>query len=433
MLETRRGSDSTRPVSLPFFTESLRTSSFAFSPPSSPAISRPPWTPLPHQLPPSGDWFTWLLLGGRGSGKTDGAAHELDRRARAEPLRIAIIAPTLGDAIESCVNGPSGLKAHNPQVELRGGPGGLHVYWPNGSEAKLFGAHTPDDVERLRAGGNRALCWAEELAAWRQLDECWQHMRYGLRLGAHPQVIVSTTPKPRKLLLSLLRDPRTAVTRATTQDNPHLAQATRDAPYEDYGGTRLGRQELGGELLEDVEGALWQAAWIENARVTEAPELTRIVVAIDPAATSEATSDYTGLCVAGLGEDGDYYVIRSQGVRLSPSGWAHKAIDWFDELEADKIIVESNNGGDMCVSTLHSVRRDLAVKKITASRGKTVRAEPIAQPDEQGRVHHVGFFPTLEDQMFAFPVSNEHDDEVDARTWAITELVEGRRRRGGVW
>jgi predicted phage terminase large subunit-like protein len=339
----------------------------------------------------------------------------------------------LGDAIESCVNGPSGLKAHNPQVELRGGPGGLHVYWPNGSEAKLFGAHTPDDVERLRAGGNRALCWAEELAAWRQLSECWQHMRYGLRLGPHPQVIVSTTPKPRKLLLSLLRDPRTQVTRATTQDNPHLAQATRDALYEDYGGTRLGRQELGGELLEDVEGALWQAAWLEASRVAEVPDLTRVVIALDPAATAEQASDYTGLCAAGLGENGDFYVIRSSGVRLSPSGWAHKAIDWFDELEADKLVCEINQGGDMVSSTLRQVRPELPIKVIHASRGKQLRAEPIATLSEQGRVHLVGRFPTLEDQLLSFPVANEHDDEVDALVYAITELVEGRRRRGGVW
>jgi phage terminase large subunit-like protein len=310
------------------------------------------------------------------------------------PLRIAIIAPTLGDAIESCVHGPSGLQAHNPRVELHGGPGGLHVRWPNGSEAKLFGAHTPDDVERLRAGGNRHLVWAEELAAWRQLEPAWQHMRYGLRLAPHPRVVVSTTPKPSKLLRTLLDDPRTVTRRATTADNPYLDERVRGALYEDYGGTRLGRQELGGELLEDVEGALWQSPWIEQARVDAAPALTRIVVAIDPAATSEATSDFTGLCVAGLGVDGDYYVLRSQGVRLSPSGWAHHAIDWFDEYQADRVIAEANNGGDMVVSTLHSVRRDLPVKKITASRGKTVRAEPIAALDEKGRIHHVGRFPT---------------------------------------
>lgn len=392
------------------------------------------WQPLPHQIPPEGtDWFLLLLLGGRGSGKTDGAAHYIDQQARRERTRIAIIAPTLGDAVEACVNGPSGLKAHNPRVMLRGGAGGLHVYWPNGSEAKLFGASSPEDVERLRAGGNRSLVWAEELAAWRYLDECWQHMRYGLRIGTHPRVVASTTPKPRKLLKQLINDPRTVVRRATTDDNPHLNADVRSALYEDYGGTRLGRQELGGELLEDVEGALWQASWIEANRVTEHPPLSRIVVAIDPAATAEATSDYTGLCVAGLGEDGDYYVLRSAGVRLSPSGWANKAIDWYDEYAADKVIAEANNGGDMVISTLHSLRRDLPVKKITASRGKTVRAEPIATLDEQGRVHHVGQFPTLEDQMFSFPVSNENDDEVDARVWAITELSEGRKRRGGVW
>lgn len=391
------------------------------------------WQPLPHQIPPEGtDWFLFLLLGGRGSGKTDGAAAYIDRMACESRIRIAIIAPTLGDAVEACVNGPSGLKAHNPRVILRGGAGGLHVYWPNFSEAKLFGASSPEDVERLRAGGNRHLVWAEELAAWRYLDECWQHMRYGLRLGEHPRVVASTTPKPRKLLKELLNDPRTEARRATTSDNPHLNAGVRAALYEDYGGTRLGRQELGGELLEDVEGALWQASWIEANRVTAAPDLTRIVIALDPAATSEATSDYTGLCAAGLGTDGDYYVLRSAGVRLSPSGWANLAIDWYDELGADKLICEINQGGEMVASTLRAIKRDLPIKVIHASRGKTVRAEPIATLDEQGRVHHVGQFATLEDQMFSFPVASEHDDEVDARVYAITELSEGRVKRWGI-
>jgi predicted phage terminase large subunit-like protein len=395
-----------------------------------------PWIPLAHQEPPSGtDWFVFLLLGGRGSGKTHGAAHYVNQCASVpgQPLRIAIIAPTLGDAVEACVNGPSGIKAHNPDVELRGGAGGLHVRWPNGSEAKLFGAHTPDDVERLRAGGNRHLVWAEELAAWRQLEPCWQHMRYGLRLAPHPRVVVSTTPKPSKLLKSLLLDPRTVVRRATTADNPHLDERVRGALYEDYGGTRLGRQELGGELLEEVEGALWQAAWLEASRVTEAPALTRVVVALDPAATVSQASDYTGLCAAGLGENGEFYVIRSVGVRLSPSGWAHKAIDWYDELAADKLVCEINQGGDMVSSTLRQVRPELPIKVIHASRGKQLRAEPIATLSEQGRVHLVGRFPTLEDQLLSFPVANEHDDEVDALVYAITELVEGRRKRGGVW
>lgn len=416
----------------PALLEALPLAAYAIRARQQQALGQRGWQPLPHQIAPEGEWFTWLLLGGRGSGKTDGAAAYIDEQARARPTRIAIIAPTLGDAVEACVNGPSGLKAHNPDVTLTGGAGGLHVRWSNGSEAKLFGASSPEDVERLRAGGNRELVWAEETAAWRYLDECWQHMRYGLRLGDHPRVVASTTPKPRKLLRQLINDPRTVVSRATTDDNPHLNAGVRSALYEDYGGTRLGRQELGGELLEDIEGALWQAGWIEANRVTEHPQLTRIVIAIDPAATAEATSDYTGLCAAGLGVDGDYYVLRSQGVRLSPHGWANMAIDWYEELQADRIICEVNNGGDMVSSTLRSVRRDLPIKVLHASRGKTLRAEPIATLDEQGRVHHVGQFPTLEDQMFSFPVASEHDDEVDSRVYAVTELSEGRRR-GGVW
>lgn len=402
--------------------------------PSLAMVERSDWHPLPHQQPPeTDDWFLLLLLGGRGSGKTDGAAYYINQQACKSRIRIAIIAPTLGDAVEACVNGPSGLKAHNPRVELRGGAGGMHVRWPNGSEAKLFGAHSPEDVERLRAGGNRHLTWCEELAAWRYLDECWQHMRYGLRLGEHPRVVASTTPKPRKLLKQLLNDPRTVVRRATTDDNPHLNAGVRSALYEDYGGTRLGRQELGGELLEDVEGALWQAAWIEANRVSDHPPLTRIVVAIDPAATSTETADETGLAVAGLGEDGDYYLLHAQGYRLSPHAWATRALDLYDQYAADKIVAEINQGGEMVEHTLRQVRKDAPLKVIHASRGKTLRAEPIATLYEQNKVHHVGSFPACEDQMLTFPVANEHDDILDAAVYALTELAEGRKRRGGVW
>lgn len=389
--------------------------------------AHPGWSPLPHQRPPEDDdWLYWLLWGGRGSGKTAGAAHYVDAYMGAgEPKRLGIIAPKLGTARAVCVEGETGLLSINRSLAFNRSWGELR--WPNGSFAQIFGAYTPEDVEALR-GPQFHLVWAEELAAWRQLDGCWDMMRLGLRLGSRPHAVISTTPKPRKLLQRLLAEPSARVSRATTHENPHLDAAVRAELERQYGGTRLGRQELGGELLEDIEGALWQASWIDANRVAEHPPLTRIVVAIDPSATSEATSDYTGLCAAGLGEDGDYYVLRSAGVRLSPSGWASRAIDWYDEYQADRVVAEINNGGEMVGSTLHSLRRDLPVKVIHASRGKTVRAEPIATLDEQGCIHHVGHFATLEDQMFSFPVANEHDDEVDARVYALTELLEGVKK-----
>lgn len=217
------------------------------------------WTPLPHQLPPDRtDWHVWLLEGGRGSGKTDGASAYVNQCATEAAIRVSIIAPTLGDAVESCVNGPSGIKAHNPAVRMVQGMGGVHLRWPNGSEAKLFGAYTPEDVERLRAGGNRHLVWAEELAAWVRLKEAWDQMEFGLRLGDWPRVVVSTTPKPRKAYMAIREDPRTIRTGASTMANPYLHIGVRQALEDAYAGTRLGRQELEAELLTDIPGALWR-------------------------------------------------------------------------------------------------------------------------------------------------------------------------------
>jgi predicted phage terminase large subunit-like protein len=383
------------------------------------------WQPEPHQQPPAtDDWLYWLLIAGRGAGKNDALAHYVDQCARAEPIRIAIVAPTLGDAVDACVNGPSGLKAHNPAVRLVQRAGGTYVTWPNGAEGKLFGTHSPDDIDRLRAGGNRHLCWWDEIAACRYITPAFDNLRLGLRLGAWPRLVGSTTPRPRKEFRALLRLPQLVVTRATTDDNPHLDAATRAELYRQYGGTRLGRQELGGEVLEDVEGALWEAPWIEEARVRvgDVPALTRVVVAVDPAATATVASDRTGVVVAGLGGDGHYYVLASHGYVLSPHQWAARVIEAYHAHEADVIVAEVNNGGDMVVETLRRAWPEAPLKVIHSSRGKAVRAEPVALLYEQGRVHHAGLFASLEDQLTTFPVEHEHDDELDALVFALTEL-----------
>ena len=400
------------------------------------ADSRTPWTPLPHQIPPEGtDWQVWMMEGGRGSGKTDGAAHYLDQHCTGPACipnypgghRPAIIAPTLGDAMEACVNGPSGLKAHNRGIISVQTLGGTHVRWPNGVEGKIFGAYTPEDVERLRAGGNRCIVWAEELAAWVRLAEAWTQMRFGLRLGIRPHVVVSTTPKPRKKYIEIRNDPRTKRTGASTSANPHLSQEVRDDYYAEYGGTRIGRQELDAEILTDVPGALWTWAMLDNRQ--PAPDLTRVVVAIDPAVTSGEDSDETGIVVAGLGVDGRAYVLADRSCRLSPDGWAQRAVQAFDDYSADLIVAEVNNGGDLVEQTVRTVRRTIPYKKVHASRGKQTRAQPVAALYEQGRISHVEAFPDLEEQLTSWtPESGTSPDRLDALVWALTELMLGTQR-----
>jgi len=385
-----------------------------------------PWKPRPHQVPPAGDWRLWLLLAGRGAGKTDAAAHYVDTYMTAHPgHRLAIIAPTLGDAVESCVNGPSGLRAHNPEIVMRTAGGGTYVRWPNGSEGKLFGAHTPEDVERLRAGGNRHLAWLEELAAWRYLEQAFEHMEFGLRLGTRPHAVASTTPKPRKRLIELTKDPTVVVTTATTDDNPHLAPAVRARLFERYGGTRIGRQELLGEILLDVPGALWTGANLDLHRVDKAPDLYRVATAIDPAVTANDSSDDTGIIVAGIGVDGHGYVLADRTCKMSPDGWARRAVQAHRDFQGDRIVAETNNGGDMVEHLIRTVDPSAPYTTVHASRGKRVRAEPVAALYEQGRIHHVGNFPELEAQQVSFLPEGgaEHDDRVDALVWAITWLM----------
>lgn len=397
-----------------------------------------PWTPLPHQEAPSGDWWTyWLLLGGRGSGKTDAGAAWVDELATAQRIRAGIVAPTLGDARAACVEGPSGLLAHNPAIRFDRQL--LELHWPNGSYAKCFGAYTPEDVERLRAGGNRHFDWYEEIAAWRQLEPAWDMARLGLRMGAHPRAVLTTTPKPRRLFLggearaALLERKDIAVTHATTDDNPHLSRLVRDTLEELYGGTRMGRQELAAEWLTDLPGALWQWHWIEDYRVAEHPPLSRVVVAVDPALMSGEESHETGIVAAGLGLDGDYYVLDAQGYRLSPAGWADRTFAIFDEHEGDLIVAERNAGGEMVEATLRQVRRSAPIRLINATRGKTLRAEPISRLYEKGKVHHVGLLPRLEEQYTEFGASAgwEADDIVDAAVHALTELSSRAARTWG--
>lgn len=396
------------------------------------------WVPERYQMAPPGDWTYWLFVAGRGAGKTDAGAHYVTQHVNGPacldspvPHRVAIAAPTLGDARMTCVRGDSGILGHDASARFVLMDG--EVVWANGSTGRIFGSYTPEDVERWR-GPQHCLVWADELAAWRYLSECWDMMRLGLRLGPKPRVVVTTTGKPRKLLKALMARPDAVVTRATTNDNPHLVADVRAALYDLYRGTRLERQELGGEIVETVEGALWTQDLIDRTPYPvayldgePAPAMRRIVVAIDPAVTNRADSDETGIVVAGLGEDGYVYILADESLRASPNGWASAAVRAYHKWRADRIICETNNGGEMVRLTIGTVDDSVPIREVHASQGKRTRAEPVVAKYEQGRIRHPIVLPGLEEQMMSWDPSRDADspDRVDALVWAVTELILG--------
>lgn len=372
------------------------------------------------QLPPAGDWRTWLILAGRGWGKTRTGAEWV--RAEVESGRrgrLALIGATAADVRDVMIEGESGIMATaRPSFRPVYEPSKRRVTWPNGAIATAYSADEPD---RLR-GPQHDGAWPDELAAWRY-PEALDMLMFGLRLGGDPRAVVTTTPRPTKLIRELIAAPTTAVTTGSTYDNlANLAPAFAEQIIRKYEGTRLGRQELLAELLTDVPGALWTYAMLEDRR--PAPDLTRVVVAIDPAATAGEESDETGMVVAGLGVDGRGYVLADRSCRLSPDGWAKRAIQAYDDHAADLVVAEINNGGDMVEHTVRTIRKAVPYKKIHASRGKQTRAQPVAALYEQGRVSHCEVFPELEEQLTTWtPESGTSPDRLDALVWALTELM----------
>ena len=295
--------------------------------------------------------------------------------------------------------------------------------WPNGAKATLYSGDEPDQLR----GPQHDLAWADEPAKWKNACAAWDNLELGLRLGNHPRVLATTTPRTIPLLKRLLGDAGTVVTRGSTYENAdNLAPAFLERVKTRYEGTRMGRQELHAEMLEDVPGALWQLDNLEKYRVRAAPPLSRIVIGIDPATTSGEDSNETGMIVAGKGKDGEAYVLEDLSCRLSPDGWARRAIAAFRRHKADRIVAETNNGGELVEGVLRTVMPNVPYRRVHASRGKAVRAEPISALYEQGRVHHVGFWGALEGQMCSFtPERLEGSpDRVDALVWCLTELME---------
>lgn len=389
-----------------------------------------------HKLilaPGEGDWQTWIFLAGRGSGKTRAGAEGVRQWMREGGDRLGLIGPTASDVRDVMIEGESGILAtaweedrdhlNNLLGRPKYEPSKHRLTWENGAIGTTYSAEEP---ERLRGPQHKKL-WCDELAAWKYLRKTWDLASMGLRLGENPQAIVTTTPKAVAMLLEIIRDPATAITTGTTYDNrDNLPEKFFHKTVSRYEGTRFGRQELLGEILLEAAGALWGRAQIELLRVADMPELVRVVVAVDPAVSSTKDSNETGILVVGKDRAGHGYVLADSTGRLKPGEWAQRVIDAYHEFGADCIVAEGNQGGDLLKHTIHTMKggENLPVKIVHATRGKQARAEPVSALYEQGRGHHVGTFPLLEDQLVTWePESgDESPDRLDAMVWGYTEL-----------
>ncbi|MGE3770541.1 MAG: DNA-packaging protein [Bdellovibrionales bacterium] len=395
-------------------------------------VYRAAWlaTARPNQLTPDGDWAIWLILAGRGWGKTRTGAEDVAHYALQNPgSRIAVVAPTYADARDTCVEGDSGLKKVLPPQCVRTWNRSLgELVLKNGSRFKLFSA---DEPERLR-GPQHHRAWCDELAAW-QYPQAFDQLLFGLRLGDNPRVVVTTTPKPVPAIKDLVarQHKDVFVTRGTTFENEeNLASTALTQLKHMYEGTRLGRQELNAEILSDADGALWDRKQIDVLRVTTAPPLEYLVVALDPAVTSHAESDETGIVAAGRSASGDIYVLADASGTYTPDAWASVAASLCDTFGITQVVGEVNEGGDLIPRVLATAAPQLAFKAVRAVKGKVARAIPVSTLYQRGRVHHVGSLPKLEDQMCRFTYAGfdkGSPDRVDALVWAVTELMQGVR------
>lgn len=379
----------------------------------------------PEQIAPEGDWDIWMILAGRGFGKTRSGAEWVREEVENGARRIALIAETQRDLEQVMVEGDSGiLSVCPPGFVVKYVKKPVQIEFKTGAIALGYNGTEPNQLR----GPQFDRAWSDELAKWRYARETWDQLQFGLRLGQHPRQLVTTTPRPIELVKSILagNEGKVSVTRGRTADNrANLAGSFIDKIERRYAGTRLGRQELEGQVLGDMPGALWRQEDIDTYRVREAPQLERIIVAVDPAVTNTEESDEHGIVVAGLCGD-EAYILEDASQKGTPLTWARRAISLHDKYGADGIAVEVNQGGDMVAHTLRSVRDTIRIIEVRASRGKHVRAEPIAALYEQGRVHHVGSFPELETQMTMTTAAGyegeDSPDRLDAAVWALTVL-----------
>ena len=387
------------------------------------------------QLAPPGDWRVWLIRAGRGFGKTRAGAEWVSEWARADKhARIALVGATADDVAKVMIEGPSGVIAvarAGETVKWRASSG--EVTFHSGAKGFVYSAEAP---EKLRGPEHHA-AWCDELGKWRRGDATWDNLTMGMRLGKRPRIVVTTTPRPVKLMKRVMALPDCVETLGRTKDNPHLPESFVQAMIGEYGATLLGRQELDGELVEDVAGALWTRRGIERARVKVKPEVTRVVVGVDPPVS--IGGDACGIVAVALGADGYGYVLDDASVvGASPRGWADAVADCAARWEADKVIAEANQGGEMVRTTLQASDVAMAVTLVHASRGKVARAEPVAALYEHGRVFHVGAFAALEDEMCGLVTGGGYEgpgrspDRADAMVWALTALMLGGGGEPGV-
>jgi phage terminase large subunit-like protein len=388
------------------------------------------WARPHHQLPPDGDWTTWLVMGGRGSGKTRAGAEwvrsQVEGATPEEPgvaRRVALVAETWAQAREIMVFGDSGIMSCTPPdrkprfIATR-----RTLMWRNGAQAQLYSAADPESLR----GPQFDCAWSDELAKWRRARTAWDMLQLGLRLGARPRQIVTTTPRAMALLREIRDAPSTVTTAAATDENALALPASfLGEIVAKFRGTTQGREELDGELLGSAPGALFTRERIDSARVREAPPLDRIVVGVDPPTTGGARSDACGVVVAGRAADLFYVLADCSVGQATPARWAAAAVTAWRTHGAARIVAETNQGGDMVAEVIRNIDPDAPVAQVRATAGKSARAEPVAMLYEQGRVRHVGLHPALEDQLCAFGEGGGSPDRVDALVWAVTDLMQG--------
>ncbi|MES2986881.1 MAG: terminase family protein [Pseudomonadota bacterium] len=392
------------------------------------------WDAWAHkgQLMPPGDWRVWLIRAGRGFGKTRAGAEWVCEVARTtSDARIALVGANADDVRQVMIEGPSGIVCvarsderpvwHRATREVR---------WPNGAIASVYSAEAP---ERLRGPEHHA-AWCDELGKWRNGDATWDNLVMTMRIGARPRILVTTTPRSTRLMLRVRALPSMIETLGKTRDNPHLPATFVAAMVAEYGGTLRGRQELDGEMIEEVAGALWSRAVIERQRVREAPDLVRVVVGVDPPAGTQG--DACGIVAVGLGTDGFGYVLEDASVQgLAPEGWARAVAACADRHEAELVVAEKNQGGSMVESVLRAADNMMPVRLVHASRGKSARAEPVSALYEGGKIWHAGRFPMLEDELCGLQAGGGYEgpgrspDRADALVWAMSALMPKRRGR----